>query len=210
MKCGNGFPELPPGPSTPASATNAGTYTGQWVPQGGGVNLPGVYGTKGTGSTSNLPGGRWAAASATDATGANVYLFGGQGIDSAGSLGLLSDLWKYNIASRQWTWVAGPSLINTNGVYGTKGSATGGAPGARQTANMWVDTSGNVWLFGGFGFDSAGTGQPCRWYSPRSDPQRPLGIYRRTMDLDLRREHCQSDRRVWHGGDKQSEYRCAR
>jgi len=25
---------------------------------------------------------------------------------------------------------------------------------------MWVDTTGNVWLFGGFGFDSAGTGSP--------------------------------------------------
>ena len=126
----------------------------------GSGNQPGAYGTKGTGSTSNIPGGRWAAASATDAADANVYVFGGQGVDSAGSVGLLSDLWKYNIASRQWTWVAGPSVIDTNGVYGTKGSATGGAPGARQAADLWVDVSGNVWLFGGFGFDSVGTGSP--------------------------------------------------
>lgn len=141
----------------------AGTFTGQWIMQAGSSsgNQPGAYGTKGTGSTANLPGGRWAAASATDAAGANVWLFGGQGVDSAGSIGLLSDLWKYNIASQQWTWVAGPNVINTNGVYGTKGAATGGAPGARQAAVLWVDASGNVWLFGGFGFDSAGTGSPA-------------------------------------------------
>ena len=149
---------IPGGPDP----NGAGTFTGQWSKQAGSniPDQPGVYGTKGTPSASNLPGGRWAAANATDAADANLWIFGGQGIDSAGSTGLLSDLWEYNIASRQWTWVAGPNVINTNGVYGTKGSATGGAPGARQAATMWVDASGNVWLFGGFGLDSAGTGIP--------------------------------------------------
>ncbi|MBZ5660380.1 MAG: hypothetical protein LAO08_08220 [Acidobacteriia bacterium] len=157
------IPGTPPSPVPAGTSVNAGTFTGQWVWRGGSQtgNQPGAYGTKGTGSTANLPGARWAAASATDSTGANVWLFGGQGVDSAGSTGLLSDLWKYNIASGQWTWVAGPNLINTNGVYGTKGSATGGAPGARQAATLWVDVSGNIWLFGGFGFDSAGTGSPA-------------------------------------------------
>ena len=28
-------------------------------------------------------------------------------------------------------------------------------PGAREEAVGWVDTSGNFWLFGGFGFDSS-------------------------------------------------------
>jgi hypothetical protein len=56
--------------------------------------------------------------------------------------------------------VAGSNLAGVNGVYGTKGSATGGAPGGRQAAVLWVDASNNVWLFGGFGFDSAGTNAP--------------------------------------------------
>jgi hypothetical protein len=76
---------------------------------------------------------------------------------------LLGDLWKYNIASGQWTWVSGSNLANANGVYpaavGT-GSATS-APGARQAAVLWTDPSNNVWLFGGFGLDSAGTGGPA-------------------------------------------------
>jgi hypothetical protein len=158
------IPGTPPSPLPLGSSNNAGTFTGQWIWQGGSnsgapATLIGVYGVKGTGSTANLPGGRWAAASQTDSLG-NVWLFGGQGIDSAGTTGLLSDLWKYNINSGQWTWVAGSNLAGVNGVYGTKGSATGGAPGGRQAAVLWVDASNNVWLFGGFGFDSAGTNAP--------------------------------------------------
>src|SRR6202049_3257913 len=41
----------------------------------------------------------------------------------------------------------------------TQGTGSGTtAPGGRQAAVLWADTSGNIWLFGGFGIDSAGTG----------------------------------------------------
>jgi hypothetical protein len=145
--------------ATGIDSHGAGTFIGQWVWQGGSNtgNQKGVYA-----GASPIPGGRWAAASQTDSLG-NVWLFGGQGIDSAGTTGLLSDLWKYNIGSRQWTWIAGPNLANTNGVYpGTKGTGSSStAPGGRQAAVLWVDASNNVWLFGGFGLDSAGTGGPA-------------------------------------------------
>jgi hypothetical protein len=140
---------VPGGPD----ANGAGTFTGQWIWRGGSNigNQP---------SSSNMPGGRWAAATYKDSVG-NVWLFGGQGLDSVGNTGLLGDLWKYNIASGQWTWVAGSKFASPNGVYGTKGTAAPtNAPGGRQAAVLWVDASGNVWLFGGFGFDSAGTGAP--------------------------------------------------
>lgn len=72
---------------------------------------------------------------------------------------MLSDLWKYNIGSRTWTLVSGSTLSNKNGAYGSLGiPAAGNFPGARQNAVLWVDASGKIWLFGGFGFDSAGTG----------------------------------------------------
>ena len=121
-------------------------------------NTNGVYGTQG--APGGAPGGRWAAATTTDASG-NFWLFGGQGVDSAGTTGLLNDLWEYNAAANQWTWI-GPStsnVANQNGNYGTQGTGTGTtAPGGRQAAVLWADTSGNIWLFGGFGLDSAGTG----------------------------------------------------
>jgi len=42
--------------------------------------------------------------------------------------------------------------------WGTGSGTT--APGGRQHATLWADASGNIWLFGGFGLDSAGTGSP--------------------------------------------------
>jgi hypothetical protein len=160
------IPGNPPSPNPIGTAVNAGTYSGQWIWRGGtdGTTpalLNGSYGSMGVPSTLNLPGGRWAAATSVDSTGANVWLFGGQGYDATGNLGILGDLWKYNIASGQWTWVAGPNTASPNGVYGTQGmAAVNNAPGGRQAAVLWVDASGNVWLYGGFGFDSAGTGAP--------------------------------------------------
>jgi hypothetical protein len=143
-------------------ANGAGTFTGQWIWQGGSStgNTKGTYGTQGVASASNIPGGRWAAATFTDNAG-NVWLFGGQGVDSTGTTGILADLWKYNIASQQWTWVSGANLASPNGVYGTKGTAAASnAPGGRQAGVLWTDSTGNVWLFGGFGFDSVGTASP--------------------------------------------------
>jgi hypothetical protein len=44
------------------------------------------------------------------------------------------------------------------GVYGSQGTAAAGnVPGARYPAVSWTDASGNLWLFGGWGYDSAGT-----------------------------------------------------
>jgi hypothetical protein len=88
-------------------------------------------------------------------------MFGGQGLDSVGTIGLLNDLWQYSPSSSQWTWMgpAPSSAANQNGNYGTVGTATGTtAPGGRQAAVLWADAAGNIWLFGGFGLDSAGTG----------------------------------------------------
>ncbi len=130
-----------------------------------GLNLPGVYGTQGVGSTSNSPGGRWGSTVQLDSAG-NVWLFGGFGYDSHANSapGLLNDLWTYNIASGQWTWMAatnwtGSTTTNTanqDGVYGTVGTP-GGGPGGRETAVSWLDNAGNFWIFGGYNLSGAGT-----------------------------------------------------
>ena len=105
---------------------------------------------------SNLPGARESGASWSDAAGA-FWLFGGNGLDSAGTLGQLNDLWKYN--SGEWTWVGGSNLANQSGTYGTQGTAaSNNLPGARSGPVLWVDAAGNVWLFGGNGVDSAANG----------------------------------------------------
>jgi len=129
---------------------------GQWAWMGG-SNTPsarGVYGTKGTPAAGNTPGARSSPAACTDSTG-NMWLFGGYGIDSSGNYGLLNDLWKF--AGGQWTWVGGSNGINDGAVYGTQGTAAAGNfPGARGGASTWRDSSGDLWLFGGSGYDSTG------------------------------------------------------
>jgi hypothetical protein len=179
--------------------TPGGNWT--WV-SGGTTNAAdqlGVYGTPGTASASNVPGGRHEAVGWADKNG-NLWLFGGEGEDSGGTAnGILNDLWEYNIASNQWTYVMGavqanPSKIgvaNQTGVYeaqtvvgpvNTTGAAstcllasgllnpkpppqylcspvvtTGAFPGSRWGASGWVDAGGNFWLFGGWGLDSTAT-----------------------------------------------------
>jgi N-acetylneuraminic acid mutarotase len=122
------------------------------------ANAKGDYGTLGTASASNMPGARGDSASWIDASG-NLWLFGGAGIDSNGTSRLLNDLWEFNPTAKAWTWVSGSSTGNATGVYGTLGAASAtNTPGARNGPVSWIDGSGNLWLFGGDGFDSTGTG----------------------------------------------------
>ncbi|MEJ7683837.1 MAG: kelch repeat-containing protein [Segetibacter sp.] len=122
-----------------------------WVQGDTTVNALGVYGVKGIPGAANKPGARDGGISWIDLSG-NLFLFGGYGL-SAGTFGHLNDLWEYNISNNQWTWVKGDSIMDVNSVYGTQGIASAAnKPGGRWTGVSWTDLSGNLWLFGGFGF----------------------------------------------------------
>lgn len=130
---------------------------GQWTWASGSAlaNQSGVYGSQGVASANNIPGGRQNAARWTDSSG-NLWLLGGNAVDSTGSMGLINDLWKYS--NGEWTWTSGPKLINQNGMYGTLGTlGPGNIPGARFVSGGWIDANGNLWLFGGYGAASAGS-----------------------------------------------------
>jgi len=97
------------------------------------------------------PPGRLGAAAWKDGAG-NFWLFGG----STGN-NFYNDLWTYNHSSltpsnyttTQGTWTKhGGTGLDQPGVYtGTP------APGSRTNATTWTDASGNLWLFGGYGYD---------------------------------------------------------
>jgi Divergent InlB B-repeat domain len=50
-----------------------------------------------------------------------------------------------------FTWVGGSNTPDASGVYGTQGvAAATNVPRARDGGVTWTDSSGNLWLFGGF------------------------------------------------------------
>ena len=136
---------------------SSGNWT--WISGPNAVNTVGVYGTKGTAASGNVPGARNGATSWSDSSG-NLWLFGGNGYAAAGGPGGLNDLWRYSPGTGLWTWVSGSNVVNAVGSYGTKGTATSGTvPGARRNATAWTDSSGHLWLFGGTAYDSVSPGQ---------------------------------------------------
>ena len=127
-----------------------------WVMGSESTNQGGSYGTHGTAALGNIPGARREALTWSDGQG-NVWLFGGLGYDSAGEMGELSDLWKFD--GTAWTWVSGSDLKDQYGVFGNQGmAAAGNAPGARLGGVLWRDSAGIVWVFGGQGLATAQTG----------------------------------------------------
>jgi len=153
-----------------AAQTAPSANGNQWTWMGGsptivaaGVGHPGVYGEKGVPNAKNIPGGRIGYASWQDRSG-HFWIFGGSGFDAKGKeLCMLNDLWEYNPATKEWTWWGGNSLQQskpdpiqgTAGVYGTLGKPSPkNWPGSRSYSVTWQDAHGNIWLFGGFAFDS--------------------------------------------------------
>lgn len=127
-----------------------------WIGGSNAPNAVGVYGTQRAGAVGNGPGARVSAVSWKDQAG-DFWLLGGYGYAQDGNVGNLNDLWEYTLDTAVWTWIGGSSSAAAPGTYGTQGiPSSDNAPGARAQAAGWVDSSGNFWLFGGFGFDSTG------------------------------------------------------
>ncbi|NHI94347.1 MAG: galactose oxidase [Candidatus Lokiarchaeota archaeon] len=134
---------------------NVTTSTWTWVSGNYSANNNGTYGMQGVADEENVPGARHDSASWTDASG-NLWLFGGVGFDNASNIGSLNDLWRFNVTTTKWTWVSGNYSVDNKGTYGTKGVADAdNVPGARFASASWTDADGNLWLFGGVGFDNA-------------------------------------------------------
>jgi len=127
-----------------------------WLRGSSGLNQNGVYGTLGIASPANSPGGRQGAMLATDRNSGAVFLFGGLGYPASGTTtGRLNDLWAWTGAD--WVWIGGSQGLGEAGVYGTLGQPSPtNVPGARNDGQMWVDDSGDLWLFGGAGHDVNG------------------------------------------------------
>jgi hypothetical protein len=63
----------------------------------------------------------------------------------------------YGPSINQWRWLSGPNGPRAAGSYGTQGSRSAtNAPRVRIGSAQWTDSTGNLWLLGGYGYDYAG------------------------------------------------------
>lgn len=112
----------------------------------------GSYGSKGVFAPTNNPPCRGDGSSCrwTDNNG-DFWLFGGYNSGTQ----FRNDLWKYSTSLNQWVWVNGDSTYNKLGIYGTINVPNAAnKPGARSAQATWTDINGNLWLFGGTGYNS--------------------------------------------------------
>ena len=126
-----------------------GTNNWTWIAGDSTGNGPGIYGTKGVGTSFTKPGARGGSVSWKDSDG-NLWLFGGWSGTSGNSDVNLNDLWKYDISANTWTWVNGDNIADQDGDYGSLGvPSASNKPGARCNGVSWSDSTGKLWLFGG-------------------------------------------------------------
>ena len=126
-----------------------------WMKGPGITGQAGIYGTQNVAAPLNNPGGRYYGMYTFTDNNGDLWMFGGYGYDGSFGMGWLDDLWKYSIATNEWTWVSGYNTANNVGTYGTQGiAAPGNVPGGRCESNTaWVDNSNNLWIYGGMGLD---------------------------------------------------------
>jgi gliding motility-associated-like protein len=111
----------------------------------------GEFGIKGVPSALNYPSARGYGLNCWADTAGQLWLYGGFGRDRFGDLKNLNDLWRYTIATNQWTWISGndtggqPPVIGTPLVF-----ADSVTPGSLQEIkSSWVDNNNHFYIFGG-------------------------------------------------------------
>jgi len=155
----------------PGPVACSGQFNDLWEYSGGewtwigGPNTPfgtGTYGTQGVASAANVPPSRESATAWVDQAG-DFWLYGGNsGLGPPN--GVYGDLWKYSAG--EWTWVSGSDVISPSAVYGTLGvPAPENTPGSRINPVVWLDSSQNIWLFGGVGYNTVGSQSDLWRYS---------------------------------------------
>ncbi|NRA68012.1 MAG: hypothetical protein HRU19_26250 [Pseudobacteriovorax sp.] len=97
------------------------------------------------------PGARQDAVGAIDSQN-NLWLYGGYGRDVNGGTGRLADLWKFDTATSEWTFVSGTQYVNRGAVGLGSFNAFDSShhPGGRSHAAMWADGDDNLYVLGGY------------------------------------------------------------
>lgn len=121
-----------------------------WLKGANTINPSANFGTIGVSNSNNLSAGKSYASTWT--YNSKLYLFGG-----AGSSATRNDLWEYNPATNNWTWLKGDNSSYVQGQYGSLGvTANTNMPGGRFGGSSWVYNN-KLYLFGGIGLATTTT-----------------------------------------------------
>lgn len=88
--------------------------------------------------------------------------------------------WKFNVSSNLWTWIGGKktNTFDTSYKYGNYGvfniPSTTNIPGLRTNTASWKDNTGNLYLYGGSGWDEDSEGKMSDVW--KTDGNMTLGI----------------------------------
>lgn len=97
-----------------------------------------------SGTNTNVPARRWGASLDYDNNG-GFFVFGGTNVHSTSAY---SSLWRYNRNTSAFSFIDGSNSTNVN---------IPGKPSARGFHASWLDSAGNLWIFGGRGLNETGT-----------------------------------------------------
>jgi hypothetical protein len=123
--------------------------TTSWWTWESGSNLTGAasgesYGTMGVEAPGNLPPAR--AAGGYFSLDNGLWFHGGYKYSGSS----LSEVWRFDLGTRQWTWVRGDSTGNAQGAFGTIGlESPSNDPPNRFNSFIWGSIDGNYWTYGG-------------------------------------------------------------
>ncbi|RYZ72644.1 MAG: hypothetical protein EOP09_02915, partial [Proteobacteria bacterium] len=125
--------------------------TGNWTLMNG-TTVPNEYSSI---SGTLRPGARTSSVGWMDVNNNRLYLFGGNGYGSNGSLGDLNDLWYYDIANDTWNFIKGSTTSSPAASYPTLANLgipnSTYNPPARVNSSAFTDAAGNFWIYGGYG-----------------------------------------------------------
>lgn len=110
----------------------------------------GNFGTQGVEASTNLPPAKtFGGASWVDLDG-NFWMYGGENGDNYNQ-DANNDLWRYNPATNNWTWMKGTIMDNPPAVWGSMGvpDINNQPPPHSTCYGTWCDDQGDLWLFGG-------------------------------------------------------------
>lgn len=113
-----------------------------------------VFGQPGVPSNEATPGARSPLTYCYDSDEEILVIFGGFGYIDVENIGMINDVWTYNVKTNQFTYYGGGTTLDHEGVYDDKGQFSFDAiPRSRNSAKLLCALKNDsIYLYGGVSY----------------------------------------------------------